>query len=461
MNLVSTYPYAGIGYANPHAPTQIANGVSTSTFSYDNAGNLIQKTVDGTTTTYVWDYANRLIALGVGGATTTYGYDAFGQRVLQTTATTTTLYPFKWFSVASSTGTGAKYSTTTEYIWTPSEDTLIATVDQQFASGVATGSARTLYIHPDHLGSTNVVTNASGTVVQTLDYYPYGATRINSTNGNYSGAGRQYVNRFADQSSLDYMNARYYEGSRGQFLSQNPTFLALGDRQKLRELTQESQQNFLRNPQQMNSYSYANDNPINKKDPDGLQAVEAYKLLYEGIEWTNRGLYFRDISGYVRNGMPSEQSAEINFGGAMLMGGFAAQYGLGMAGYLAPGLGLAELGLTGLSYACSFTTCGPIGSVGMTPIQIQRQILSSVNPQISSSAKSSGSLNFGSFSNLYSSSVPTRQAAVNNINTSSGNSTGSGGGGGGGAPSNNSLWVTPSGAVVTFGGQLVAPPPPK
>jgi uncharacterized protein RhaS with RHS repeats len=62
-----------------------------STFSYDNDGNLIQKTTDGTTTTYVWDYANRLTALGVGGATTTYGYDAFGQRVLQTTATTTTL----------------------------------------------------------------------------------------------------------------------------------------------------------------------------------------------------------------------------------------------------------------------------------------------------------------------------------------------------------------------------------
>lgn len=33
------------------------------------------------------------------------------------------------------------------------------------------------YIHPDHLGSTNVVTDASGTVVQTLDYYPYGTTR--------------------------------------------------------------------------------------------------------------------------------------------------------------------------------------------------------------------------------------------------------------------------------------------
>jgi YD repeat-containing protein len=54
-------------------------------------------------------YANRVIAIGAGGATTTYAYDAFGQRVLQTGTTTTYLYPFKWYSVASSTGTGAKY----------------------------------------------------------------------------------------------------------------------------------------------------------------------------------------------------------------------------------------------------------------------------------------------------------------------------------------------------------------
>ena len=66
-----------MAYANPDAVTQIANGVSTTTFSYDNNGNLIQKTTDGTSTTYVYDYANRLIALGYRGATTTYGYDAF------------------------------------------------------------------------------------------------------------------------------------------------------------------------------------------------------------------------------------------------------------------------------------------------------------------------------------------------------------------------------------------------
>ena len=126
-----SYSYAGMGYANPHAVTQIANGLSTTTYSYDQNGNLSQKTTDGVTTTYLWDYANRLIALGSGGATTTYGYDAFGSRVFQTTATSTTIYPFKWYSVASSTGSGATYATTTEYVF--NGDTLLATVDQQTA----------------------------------------------------------------------------------------------------------------------------------------------------------------------------------------------------------------------------------------------------------------------------------------------------------------------------------------
>jgi RHS repeat-associated protein len=161
---------------------------------------------------------------------------------------------------------GAKYATTTEYVF--NGDTLVSTIDQQLASGVATGSAKTLYIHPDHLGSTNVVTDASGTVVQTLDYYPYGATRINSTSGNYSGAGRQYVNRFADQSSLDYLQARYYEASRGQFLSQDPVFLG-------NPLDQD-----LRNPQSLNSYSYANYNQITSKDPDGKQAAVLASAAY-------------------------------------------------------------------------------------------------------------------------------------------------------------------------------------
>src|SRR5262245_24030742 len=62
--VTNTYTYAGMGYANPHAVTQLSNGYSTSTFAHDQNGNVTQKTTDGVTTRYVWDYANRLTAVG-------------------------------------------------------------------------------------------------------------------------------------------------------------------------------------------------------------------------------------------------------------------------------------------------------------------------------------------------------------------------------------------------------------
>jgi RHS repeat-associated protein len=180
-----------------------------------------------------------LTALGVLGATTTYGYDAFGQRVLQTGTTTTYLYPFKWFSVASSTGTGAKYATTTDYIF--NGDTLVSTIDQQTASGVATGTAKTRYIHPDHLGSTNIVTDENDNITQTLDYFPYGALRIN-TGSDVSQ--RKYIGQFTDPTSIDYFNARYYVANQGQFISEDPVFLALGNPTQIQQLSTQGQQMF-------------------------------------------------------------------------------------------------------------------------------------------------------------------------------------------------------------------------
>src|SRR5260370_30392563 len=116
-------------------------------------------------------------------------------------------------------------------------DTLLATVDQQLASGVATGTAKTRYVHPDHLGSTNVVTDENDALVQTLDYYPYGATRVSvSTSTNEK---RKYINQFSDDSGLSYLNARYMDPSRGQFNSEEPIFLNIGDVSQVRQLAQQ------------------------------------------------------------------------------------------------------------------------------------------------------------------------------------------------------------------------------
>ena len=51
-----------------------------------------------------------------------------------------------------------------------------------------------------------------------------------------------------------FLNARYYNSAQGQFISQDPVFWG--------------KQN-IADPQSLNAYSYAEDNPINRSDPSG------------------------------------------------------------------------------------------------------------------------------------------------------------------------------------------------
>jgi YD repeat-containing protein len=82
------YTYAQTGYANPDAVTQIANGLSTTTYSYDNDGNL----TSAGTSTFSWDYNNRMTQAVTQGSTSTYAYDYAGNRVSQVNGSTTTIH---------------------------------------------------------------------------------------------------------------------------------------------------------------------------------------------------------------------------------------------------------------------------------------------------------------------------------------------------------------------------------
>jgi RHS repeat-associated protein len=242
----------------------VANAsVPTSTYSYDANGNLVQ--AGGWS--YMWDYLNRMLASGFNNSTTTYAYDQSGTRVLQTSTTSTTYYPNKYYSLTSTKSGTNTYATSTNYVF--NGDTLLATIDQALYNGAATGSPVTRYIHPDHLGSTNVVTDQNGSLVQLLDYYPYGATRV-STSSYPTNEKRQYIDQFSDaQTGLNYLNARYYSPTQGQFLSEDPVFLSVGNPNQVQQFTGETARTYLSDPQQLNSYNYSHDNPILNKDPSG------------------------------------------------------------------------------------------------------------------------------------------------------------------------------------------------
>ena len=170
----------------------VANtSVPTTTYSYDANGNLLQ--AGGWS--YMWDYLNRMLASGYDNSTTTYAYDPSGARVLQTSTTSTTYYPNKYYSFTSTKIGANTYATSTNYIW--NGDTLLSTIDQRLYNGAATGSPVTRFIHPDHLGSTNAVTDQNGNLVQLMDYYPYGATRM--AHLTYpTNEKRQYIGQYSD-----------------------------------------------------------------------------------------------------------------------------------------------------------------------------------------------------------------------------------------------------------------------
>jgi RHS repeat-associated protein len=292
--------YAWTGYANPHAVTSVGG----TTYTYDNNGNV---TAIGSLD-YTWDWRNRLAsAERSGGGITSYGYDHTGQRVFQATGSATTSYPNRYYNIASS----SLAATTTKHIFAP-DGTLLATV-----VGAST-TATTTYLHPDHLGGTNVTTNTSGAVTQTLDYYPYGSQRINSGS---SAEQRRFIGEEYDSDTeFSYLNARYYQGSRGQFMSQDPVFLLIGDPTRVKEMTRKKLVEILADPQALNSYSYARNNPLVYVDSTGKWYVQLGATFAlgpvsagYGIRFNNQGIvtYYSAGAGF---GLMADIGVEFNSG---------------------------------------------------------------------------------------------------------------------------------------------------
>ncbi len=184
---------------------------------------------------------------------TTSTYDSFGQRAKYVTGTssqTTTYYPSKGYNI-----TG---STPTKHIFLPN-GTMIATI-------VGTGTSTTVsYIHTEHLGGIGVATNDSAEVAQLVDTYPYGTLRLDEQSGLSEQRKGISGHEYDTDTGLTYANARYYNGGSGRFVSQDPMFW-------------ETPEEYIEDPQQWNSYSYARNNPLNFVDLLGMFIIETGKV---------------------------------------------------------------------------------------------------------------------------------------------------------------------------------------
>jgi RHS repeat-associated protein len=150
--------------------------------------------------------------------------------------------------------------------------------DQLVATIETVGAVVTPYYdHTDHLNSISVVSNSTGALIETLDYYPYGSQRISS--GSYSPQRRFIGQVYDDNTNFNYLQARYYQSSTGRFISQDIMFKLIGSSdfdkkwsgnwRDVQSSDQLALTEYLSNPQNLNSYSYAINNPLKYSDPNG------------------------------------------------------------------------------------------------------------------------------------------------------------------------------------------------
>ena len=231
------------------APSSVKNQVNG--FCNDSAGNLVLNTgcPTGTfTPTYSYDSENRLISTGG----TTYTYDGDGRRVKKSNGM---LY-WAGGSGDALVETDLSGNVTAEYVFFNGKR--VTRIDQP------SGSIE--YYYSDHLGSADVITNASGTITKESDYYPYGGEIpvITGDSNRYKFTGKERDS----ESGLDNFGARYDSSSLGRFMTPDwaarPTavpYAVFGD------------------PQSLNLYGYVRNDPVSRADTDGHQGAEADAII--------------------------------------------------------------------------------------------------------------------------------------------------------------------------------------
>ncbi len=267
---VGAYHYAG---PKPHAVTA-TSGVVGAHYVYDANGNM--EGVNGRTIT--WTSFNKPRHLDGGTSRSTFLYGADRARVQQTVHEGQMATTIKYVGVLFDQHTQA-YGPTEyrHHVFAGGER--VAQVIRH-----ADGSpGNTRYLHTDHLGSIDTVTNGSASIEERLAYDPHGKRRETDWSDAVIAIEARETNRgFTDHEHLDgvglvHMNGRVYEPELGRFLSPDPILP------------------YPRVAGGLNRYTYARNNPLSWSDPSGFTELFGGSDGASVGDWVGAG---NDLSAY-------------------------------------------------------------------------------------------------------------------------------------------------------------------
>lgn len=151
---------------------------------------------------------------------------------------------------------------------------------QRIAARESTGSLR--YYHGDHLGSANVITDQSGARVELCENTPYGS--VSRQEGTVDVAHKFTGQRLDAETGLYYFNARYYDASLGRFIQPDSLVQSPG------------------NPQTLNRYSYALNNPVRFNDPSGHFIQVLLAIAWVAFQGAVGGAIFGGLMAAITGG---------------------------------------------------------------------------------------------------------------------------------------------------------------
>ena len=117
-----------------------------------------------------------------------------------------------------------------------------------------------------------MVTNSTGAQVQLSEYKPFGELSRNQGLSPQGTVPNKYLftGKELDSTGLYYYGARYYDAKIGRFITADPIdYSDVG----IRLAGGKDLKTFLKNPQNLNRYTYCLNNPLRYIDPDGLLTI--------------------------------------------------------------------------------------------------------------------------------------------------------------------------------------------
>ncbi|MDM8557033.1 RHS repeat-associated core domain-containing protein [Desulfococcaceae bacterium HSG7] len=201
-------------------------------YTYDPNGNL----TNGDNQYLEYNDANKLVRVRQGDASgpviAEYVYDSGGQRIKKIENGVTTYYIGKHYEEEY---TGAQQTNKASYYFANT---------QRAAKKDKAGNLS--FVHSDHLGGTNAVTDNAGSLVERTKYYPFGDIRQGGSE-RYSFTGKE-KDKATD---FYYFEARYYKHGYRHFAQADIIVPRFYD------------------PQSLNRYAYVQNNPVKYVDPSG------------------------------------------------------------------------------------------------------------------------------------------------------------------------------------------------